>query len=250
MKYLLPLIASVLILGFGTVQASFAVLIDFEDCVDGSSSYAKDGALVTPLGGNSLFCATTPNGSIGAIGDVIPGPPPWVPLRTDLGCITNSVSVEIGDFGGGEFSDDDTVFLEAYNKDDVLIATDSLFTPASLNEMVTLSVSGDRISYIKTGTYDSIHSVFTDNISFECLSIESIHDFITSLNLEIGTENSMLLKLKNAQKSLEQGNTISAINQLTALINYVNAQNGKKIDAINAESIVTQTNALIDSIKT
>ena len=146
--------------------SALANVIDFEACVTGSPSYMEDGALVTPLGGTSLLCTTSPNTSIGAIGQLVGSP--LVPLRTDLGCTTNMVTADIGDFN----ADADLLFLEAYNIGDGLVDSDTFLIPAPFVGMITLSVSGPGIVYVLTGANDPSSggdSVFTDNITFECL---------------------------------------------------------------------------------
>jgi hypothetical protein len=69
---------------------------------------------------------------------------------------------------------------------------------------------------------------------------------VQSLGLPQGTENSLVAKLNAAQSSLEQGNTAAAEGQLTAFINEVSAQRGKKIPAAEADALIAQAQAIID----
>jgi len=62
-----------------------------------------------------------------------------------------------------------------------------------------------------------------------------LSEFIESLDLPKGIENSLLSKLDNAQKSFDKGNTNAGIKQLEAFINEVEAQSGKKISESDAQ---------------
>ena len=80
-------------------------------------------------------------------------------------------------------------------------------------------------------------------------SIGGLGSMIASL-VEIGVideqmENSLLSKIDNAEASANKENICTAINQLEALINQVNAQRGKKISDEGADDIIAYTNSLI-----
>jgi hypothetical protein len=64
--------------------------------------------------------------------------------------------------------------------------------------------------------------------------ISDITPFVESLELDLGVETSITSKADAAYMSIEAGNTQAAINQLKALTNYVDAQEGKKIHAETA----------------
>jgi len=141
-------------------------LIDFEACTTGAS-YNEDGATVTAIPpGNNVECqgfGQTPDGSTGAIGT---GPGGLDGIRTDLGCTTTEVSVDIGDFN----QDADDLFLEAYTSGDVLVDSDAIFIPGPFIGMETLTVSGDDIAYVLSGGVGlgGESNVYNDNVRFTC----------------------------------------------------------------------------------
>jgi len=138
-----------------------ANIIDFATCVDASStSYSEDGATVTMVGGATIRCFGDPNTTVGVWED-------FSVLRADLGCTTNSVSIDLGDFNG----DDDNMYVEAYTSGNVLVDSDTSFIPFTFTGMNTLTVTGSNIAYILTGSSGSFptpNTVFVDNIAFTC----------------------------------------------------------------------------------
>jgi hypothetical protein len=64
----------------------------------------------------------------------------------------------------------------------------------------------------------------------------------------MGTENSLKDKLNNIQNSIDDGNIATAINQLNAFINQVNALRGKKITNDEADMLVQYATNLINSL--
>jgi hypothetical protein len=63
--------------------------------------------------------------------------------------------------------------------------------------------------------------------------------------IEEELQNSLLSKIKNAEKSVDKGNICTAINQLEAFKNQVNAQRGKKISDEAAGEIIAYTDSVI-----
>jgi hypothetical protein len=63
------------------------------------------------------------------------------------------------------------------------------------------------------------------------------------------TKQSMFSKLDAALKSLEKGNDHTAVNQMGAFINYVEAQSGKKIDEIIALELIARAEEIISLIE-
>ncbi|MBN2208217.1 MAG: thrombospondin type 3 repeat-containing protein [Candidatus Coatesbacteria bacterium] len=59
-------------------------------------------------------------------------------------------------------------------------------------------------------------------------TIADVIDAIIAMGLDNGTENSLVSKLDNAQKSFDNGNTDTGCNQLNAFLNEVEAQRGKQ----------------------
>lgn len=114
------------------------------------------------MGGGNFNCdAVSPDGS----NSLLNIESPREESRIDFAGPVSAVSVDIGDFN----ADPDTLFVEAFNSDDVLIDSDSLLIDASFIGMETLSVSGSNIAYIITGARAPAlngASVFIDNIAF------------------------------------------------------------------------------------
>jgi len=68
-----------------------------------------------------------------------------------------------------------------------------------------------------------------------CIDVaEDISAVVESYNLDQGVEQSIVSKADNAVLSIERGDLQAAANQLQAIINYVDAQDGKKIHAETA----------------
>ncbi|MFC1891671.1 PKD domain-containing protein [Thermodesulfobacteriota bacterium] len=78
---------------------------------------------------------------------------------------------------------------------------------------------------------------------------EFIYD-IEDLNLNGGTENSLVSKLESAIDSVEKGQDNAAINKLNAFINSVEAQRGKKITDYEADVLIAKAQRIIDALLT
>lgn len=72
---------------------------------------------------------------------------------------------------------------------------------------------------------------------------------VRSLNLQKGTENSLIAKLNAAKASLERGQDITAVNQLSAFIKEVLAQSGKKITISDTDDLVSRATRIIAAIQ-
>ena len=68
---------------------------------------------------------------------------------------------------------------------------------------------------------------------------------VRSLKLAKGIENSLLVKLGNAQQKLDAGNTGAALNGLQAFINEVEAQRGKAISVADANALIAAARNII-----
>ena len=68
-------------------------------------------------------------------------------------------------------------------------------------------------------------------------------------NLNAGQKNSLISKLRAAQRSLARGQRNAAINQLRAFINEVNAlKRSHRLDAATAGALISQAQAIINSL--
>lgn len=79
--------------------------------------------------------------------------------------------------------------------------------------------------------------------------IEDLEDFVLTLDIHHGTENSLLAKLNAARAALDAGDTEAAIGSLQAFINHVKAQRGKKIDPEEADDLIAAAEAIIDALQ-
>ena len=79
-------------------------------------------------------------------------------------------------------------------------------------------------------------------------TISTIISDVEEYGLPDGIKNSLISKLKNAQKALEKGNDGTTINMLNAFINAVEAQRGKKISDEATDSLIAQAEAIIGII--
>lgn len=115
----------------------------------------------------------------------------------------------------------------------------SVFAVDTMNPIVT-TVSCTATDDVGNASNDSF-DVTTEFIA----TISLLSDYVESLGLPNGTENSLTSKLANAQKSFDKGNTNSGINQLEAFINSIEAQSGKKIDSSDAQFMIDLANTII-----
>ena len=71
---------------------------------------------------------------------------------------------------------------------------------------------------------------------------------VTGAGLPHGTERSLLAKLDNAQRKVDAGQIAVACNGLGAYLNEVRAQNGKKLQAANAQDLIDTARAVQDAL--
>ena len=79
-------------------------------------------------------------------------------------------------------------------------------------------------------------------------AIEDLTDLLLGLGLPKGIENALSSTLGNGERSACRGNSTPAVNQLTAFVNQVTAQLGKKIDPADADALISAALAIIDAI--
>jgi hypothetical protein len=77
----------------------------------------------------------------------------------------------------------------------------------------------------------------------------AILDYIAQDEIDPKAETSMFSKLDAALKSLEKGNDHTAVNQLGAFINYVEAQRDKKVSVLAADDLIARAEAVISQIE-
>ena len=79
--------------------------------------------------------------------------------------------------------------------------------------------------------------------------VEELIVELESLDLPKGIENSLVSKLQGALRSLERGKGDTAIKQLIAFINHVNAQSGKKIADADADDLSASAQQIIELVE-
>jgi hypothetical protein len=72
---------------------------------------------------------------------------------------------------------------------------------------------------------------------------------VNGMHLPRGTTTSLDAKLTAALNSLNRGSMNSAVNQLNAFMNDVNAQSGKKITMDQAQTLISYANAIIAALQ-
>jgi probable HAF family extracellular repeat protein len=126
----------------------------------------------------------------------------------------------------------------------------SLIAPGSPLEIIiafAINDSGQIVGTGKSGTglTATFHPVRLDpaNVAVSILATQ-----VTSLGLPFGTQTSLLSKLNDAIAAIQIGDFSTAIGDLGAFINEVNAQTGKKISASSAAALIAAANAIIAAI--
>ncbi len=76
------------------------------------------------------------------------------------------------------------------------------------------------------------------------LMINNLINLVLNSNLPKGIENSLIVKLEHAEDSINAGDISGACDQLTAFINEVNAQAGKKLTLDQANQLISGANQI------
>lgn len=76
------------------------------------------------------------------------------------------------------------------------------------------------------------------------LMIGNLIDLVHSFDLPKGIENSLVKKLEHAQDAIDDGDINRACNQITAFINEVEAQAGKKLTQAQADQLIAGANEI------
>lgn len=156
-----------------------------------------------------------------------------------------------------------------YNSDVALTLTAADSQPGAGVEKTEYSLDGtnwllygspivltdDGIYTVSFRTYDmagntELNKSITININKapDILALELIGK-IKNMGIEQGIQNSLTSKLDNVIKSVLKDNKNSATNQLSAFINEVDAQNGKKLSLEQASEAKVLANTIISKIK-
>jgi beta propeller repeat protein len=101
---------------------------------------------------------------------------------------------------------------------------------------------------IITGQTSSF-SLFAIGYIIPITAIQTLEIKVEELNIEQGTENSLISILQNVCQSLEKSNNNTAVNILNAFINEVAAQSGKKITENDAEGLISFAHMILNAIQ-
>lgn len=162
MNRAIKLLAGAMLLAAGT--SAGATTITF-DGFAGGTSYSALGVTITAAGQN-ILAPDTPNGTTGILSDGSPRPP----FTAVFDVLSNSVSVDLGDFG----SDQDEIFLQAFGLGGVSLGESSLLLSELDTSMHTLSINAAGISYVIFGSRaPSLNgsSIYADNLTFEAAAV-------------------------------------------------------------------------------
>ena len=86
--------------------------------------------------------------------------------------------------------------------------------------------------------HNTTSKTFTVTVIGAAGQTASLSGLVSSLGLQAGITNSLLVKLAAALAAINTGNTATACSTLTAFINEVNAQSGKKITTAEAAQLI------------
>ncbi len=143
-------------------------------------------------------------------------------------------------------SDDGITGLESTSilLDPTYLATDD----ASRLAFVNLSVAGNAEARLLSGLY-RLDDYFTSGVTTSEVLTDFKYD-VEKWKLSFGIKNSLIHKLENALKSLENGNDGTTLNQLNAFINKVEAQRGKAIRVERADEWIAKAELIIEIMLT
>jgi hypothetical protein len=171
------LAACVFIAAVGSAYtAAAATVLDFETTpVPGGPSFHEQGVTITRNGGFDIaldhFAPTDSRTLLGTNGLAASS---WTAVFDQL---ATSVSIDLGDVG----SDEDHIFLSAFNQADELVGKDTLFLSNLANTMFTLHVAGAGIKSIAFGTEaPGIGGIYADNLTYAPVPVPAALPMILS----------------------------------------------------------------------
>jgi len=210
----------------GTTSGSIsgaAIVADAADPLDGVEIAATGDATGSACGGASTFSLTA--------GDLLV-----------LTCSSVTLRVLVGPVDATLVGDDGTVATVSLDDGFELTfdpETLEITAPSDNPGDITITVNGSTVVVAPGGG-----SFLTPDAA-----VDSLISDVEVLGLANGVEISLISKLNAAKKSLERGKDKAAAKQLTAFINEVEAQKGKKIvDLLAADDLISAATAIIDSI--
>jgi hypothetical protein len=221
----------------------------------------SDGAIVTYSGESATDIV---DGSITPICDPASGS--TFALGNTI--VTCSATDEAGNTGSASFTVsvvDTTPPVLTVPQDIIVVATDPLGAEvtytvlatdiADPNPSISCAPGSDSVFPLGVSTViceatDFSGNSVSDSFNVKVLVSEAtflgVIDYIESLGLPKGTENSLVAKIEGASKAFVKGNFKTSINNLNAFINYLSAQGGKKISEDDESVLRLYATLLID----
>jgi WD40 repeat protein len=117
-------------------------------------------------------------------------------------------------------------------------------------EDVTISGSPDVITHTICGQVSSFSPFIIGIASTSFLFNSLLADIsvLPSAGTPVGIMRSLRAKVLAARNSVTKGNNISAANQLNALVNQLQALSGNQLKASNANALINETDAILNSL--
>jgi hypothetical protein len=125
------------------------------------------------------------------------------------------------------------------------LENDKLFVISDFQNIVSLDLDGTNASDV----FDANSTLSGIEYGSCPVTVDQVLiNYIQNLEIISGLKNSLAAKIENALTSLNDGHCETAINQLNAFINQVEAQRGKKLTDEEADNLISYAQAIIDAI--
>lgn len=149
-------------------QSASAATIDFNSAVEpGGNTFVEGSVSITRLGGQNIaFRDDGPSGTRALLGRDGLAASQWTATFATL---QNSVSIDLGDLG----TDEDTIYLTAFDASNNQIATVSQFLPSTFSSMFKLNLAVADIKSIAFGTSVGLGGIYADNLTFSGIAAPS-----------------------------------------------------------------------------
>lgn len=132
--------------------------------------------------------------------------------------------------------------------------------PMTRTPMITATVTITYGTWIWEGVTSpwTVHVteqiVFTATVAMTCevSAIDDLRDltsYVEAMALEYGIENALTSKLENAIRAIERRQINAAIGMLEAFVDQVRSLEGKKLSAEQANYLMQQAQAIIDTLR-
>lgn len=166
---------------------------------------------------------------------------------TDLGTLGGeSIAYHINNAGqivGHAFTTDNRQHAFLINAGPMQDLNDLIDPESGWELSIAAGISPDGKKIVGRGIINGEDHAFLLTLSPK-LMINNIIDLVRSFNLPKGIENSLVKKLEHAQDAIDAGDINRACNQLSAFINEVEAQAGKKLTQAQADQLIADANAI------